>query len=94
MALTKEDLKAIQEALAPQFDAISERFDTIDETLAEHNKRIAVIEVNHGKKLDAVLVSQKSTNERLDRMQSQVDSIEKKLENSMIIKAVTPTANA
>ena len=84
MSLTKEDLQAISNLM----DA---KLEPAHENLSALNKRIAVIEVNHGKKLDAVLDSQKSSNERLDRMQSQVDSLERKLDNSVVVKAVAPT---
>ncbi|MDL2219878.1 hypothetical protein LJC04_06080 [Ruminococcaceae bacterium OttesenSCG-928-O06] len=76
MALTKEDLQAIREVVQDEIKPISER--------------LAVIEVDHTRKINLVLESQVDMNRNLEDMSQRLTAVEGTLANSVVIKAVAP----
>lgn len=74
MALTKEDLQAIQEALAPQFNELRADIVEVKGSIKRLDQSITKLEAMPHQ-VQLVAEAQQHTNEKLDALQQSVDDM-------------------
>lgn len=86
MALTPEDLQAIASLLDKRLEPVSQRLETMQDDI----KAVKITLENEVQRdINLIRESQLGQARNMDDVVSQVNSIENKLENSVIVKAVT-----
>lgn len=71
----EEKILELLEKMDERFRKMDERQSTFEEELRKLNQAVAVIEVEHGKKLNALVDGYKDLNRKADTLQATVDDM-------------------
>ncbi|NLW78907.1 MAG: hypothetical protein GXY32_05785 [Ruminococcaceae bacterium] len=67
---------------------LTENYKELTENYRGLNQRVAKMEIEHGRKIDLILENQIDNNRNIEDLQQRMESVEDKLDNAIIIKAV------